>query len=156
MTKLSSAFGKKYESALAQIRTRTFTVGGFEFKVRVPLTAELSAMQERIGTIDQTKADAKFKEMTANLVDSPPAGVEVIGEDVIINGKSTKELVTAVLTMENRITEYIRLLIPVNGSMEDISYEDIEAEWPLAVQLQIVDSITEAIQPGYKEARKNS
>lgn len=156
MSKLSSAFGKKYESSLAQIRTRTFNAGGFDFKVRIPLTAELSAMQERIAKIDSEKAETKYKEMTANLISEPPIGVEVKENDVIINGKSTRELVEAVLTMENRIVEYIRLLIPVNGTMDDISYEDIESEWPLSVQLEIVDRITEAIQPGYKETRKNS
>jgi hypothetical protein len=156
MTKLSAAFGKKYETALSQIRTRTFTAGGFEFKVRVPLTAELNALQKRVTDIDPAKLEARFKEMTSDLVDMPEAGIEVKGDDVIINGKSTKELATAVLTMENRIVEYVRLLIPANGSMEDITYEDIEAEWPLAVQMQIMDAISEAIQPGYKDARKNS
>ena len=156
MSKLSSAFGEKYESSISQIRTRTFTVGGFEFKVRIPLSAELTAMQERIVTIDPAKAELKFKDMTQSLVENPPEGVEIVGDDVIINGRSAKELVNAILTMENRITEYVRLLVPANGSMDDISYEDIEAEWPLAVQTAIVDSISEAIQPGYKEARKNS
>jgi hypothetical protein len=156
MTKLSAAFGKKYESAVAQIRTRTFTAGGFEFKVRVPLTAELNALQKRVAEIDPIKLEARFKEMTSDLVDMPEAGIEVKEDDVIINGKSTKELATAVLTMENRIVEYVRLLIPANGSMDDITYEDIEAEWPLAVQMQIMDAISEAIQPGYKDARKNS
>ena len=156
MSKLSSAFGKKYESSLAQIRTRTYNAGGFDFKVRIPLTAELTAMQERITQIDPVRAEAKFKEMTSSLIESPPIGVEIKEDDVIINGKSTRELVDSVLTMENRIVEYIRLLIPVNGTMDDITYDDIESEWPLSVQLEIVDRITESIQPGYKDARKNS
>ena len=156
MTKLSSAFGKKYDSALSEIRTRKFNLGGFDFKVRVPLTAELDAIQKRINDIDEAKFQERFKSTTEGLTDSPVAGVEVVGDDVIVNGKSSKELVRAVLTMENRILEYVRLLVPANGSMEDITYEDIEAEWPLAVQMQIYEAINEAIQPGYKESRKNS
>ena len=155
MTKLSSAFGKKYETALTQIRTRSFILGGFEFKVRVPLSAELEAIQQRINDIDEAAFAKRYEETTKDLINPPPAGVEVVDGDVIVNGKSSKELVRSVLAMENRITEYVRLLVPANGSMEDISYEDIEAEWPLAVQMQIYEAINEAIQPGYKDARKN-
>lgn len=156
MSKLSSAFGKKYESALQQIRTKSFILGGHEFKVRVPLTAEMDAMSKRILEIDESKRDAKFKEMTQNLTHNPELGIEITETDVIINGKSTKELVSAVLTMENRIVEYVRLLVAPNGSLDDITYEEIEAEWPLSVQMEIIDAINEAIQPGYKETRKNS
>ena len=156
MSKLSAALGKKYESALAQIRTRTFTAGGFEFKVRIPLTAEMTAIQERIAKVDEVKAEAKFQELTKELRDSPPANVQILENDVVIDGKSTRELVNAVLMMESRVVEYIRLLVPASGSLEDITYEEIEAEWPLSVQMDIVERVNEAIQPGYKDARKNS
>lgn len=156
MSKLAAALGKSYENSLTQIRTKTFTIGGHEFKVRVPLTAEMTALQERVTKVDPDKAKAKFDEMTKELRNAPPAGVEVTEDDVIVGGKSTKELVNAVLMMESRVVEYIRLLIPVKGTLDDITYEEIEAEWPLAVQMEIVEKINEAIQPGYKDARKNS
>lgn len=156
MSKLSAALGKKYESALAQIRTRTFTAGGFEFKVRIPLTAEMTAIQERIAKVDEEKAEAKFQELTKELRDNPPANVQILENDVVIDGKSTRELVNAVLMMESRVVEYIRLLVPASGSLDDITYEEIEAEWPLSVQMDIVERVNEAIQPGYKDARKNS
>lgn len=156
MSKLASAFGKKYESAVAQIRTKTFSIGGHEFKVRVPLTAEMSALQERIAKVDEAKLQAKFEEMTKELRNAPPAGVEVTENDVIIEGKSTRELANAVLMMESRVVEYIRLLIPVNGTLDDITYAEIEEEWPLSVQMEIVEKVSEAIQPGYKDTRKNS
>jgi hypothetical protein len=156
MSRLAAAFGKSYESAVAQIRTKTFFIGGHEFKVRIPLTAEMTALQARITQVDPEKARAKFDEMTKGLRVNPPAGVEITEDDVIIEGKSTKELVNAVLMMENRVIEYIRLLIPVKGTLDDITYDEIEAEWPLAVQMEIVEKISDAIQPGYKDARKNS
>lgn len=156
MSKLAAAFGKKYETAVAQIRTKTFTIGGHEFKVRVPLTAEMSALQERIAQVDQIKLQDKFDEMTKELRSAPPTGVEITENDVIIEGKSTRELATAVLMMESRVVEYIRLLIPVNGTLDDITYAEIEEEWPLAVQMEIVEKVNEAIQPGYKDTRKNS
>ena len=156
MSKFASAFGEKYDSALNQIRTKSFTIGGYQFNVRVPLTAEVTALQERIAQIDKDKLQAKFDEMTAEIRKSPIEGVEITEDDVIINGKSTRELANAVLMMEQRVVEYIRLLVPVNGSLDDITYPEIEEEWPLSVQMEIVERISEAIQPGYKDARKNS
>ncbi len=64
-------------------------------------------------------------------------------------------MVKTILQMENRIVEYIRLLVPVNGTLADITYEEIESEWPTSVQLEIIAKISEAIQPGYKDSRKN-
>lgn len=156
MSKFASAFGEKYDSALNQIRTKSFTIGGYQFNVRVPLTAEVTALQERISQVDQDKLQAKFEDMTKEIRKSPVEGVEVTDSDVIIDGKSTRELASAVLMMEQRVVEYIRLLVPVNGTLDDITYEEIEAEWPLSVQMDIVDRINEAIQPGYKDSRKNS
>ena len=156
MSKLSSAFGKKYESAVAQIRTKTFSIGGHEFKVRIPLTAEMNALQERIVKVDESKVKARFDSMTKELRTNTPVGVDITETDVIIDGKSTLELSKAVLMMEQRVIEYIRLLVPVSGNLDDITYEEIEEEWPLAVQMEIIDKINEAIQPGYKDTRKNS
>jgi hypothetical protein len=156
MSKFASAFGEKYQSALNQIRTKSFTIGSYEFNVRVPLTAEVTALQERITKVEPEKIQARFEEMTKEIRTSPVNGVEITDDDVIIEGKSTRELANAVLMMEQRIVEYIRLLVPVNGSLDDITYAEIEDEWPLSVQMEIVERIGEAIQPGYKDSRKNS
>jgi hypothetical protein len=156
MSKFASAFGEKYQSALNQIRTKSFVIGSYEFNVRVPLTAEVTALQERITKVEPEKIQTRFEEMTKEIRTSPVNGVEITDDDVIIDGKSTRELANAVLMMEQRIVEYIRLLVPVNGSLDDITYAEIEDEWPLSVQMEIVERIGEAIQPGYKDSRKNS
>ena len=39
--------------------------------------------------------------------------------------------------------------------MADITYADIEAEWPLSGQVGRVDKIAEVISPSYKETRGN-
>lgn len=154
MTRLSSAFGKKY--SVDAIRTKTFEFAGHVFKVRVPLTKEMDDIQERINKIDETIAQAKFEKMTATFKDSTAIeGVVVTNDDVVIEGRSTRELVESMLQMENRTVQYIRLLIPENGTLEDITYKEIEEEWPFQVQLEILNKITEAIQPGYKDSRKN-
>lgn len=151
MTKLTSAFGE-----ISNLRTKTFELAGHEFKVRVPLTKELDAMQERIEKFDQAEFKKRFDKMTASFRDSQAIEeIVVTDDDVVIEGRSTKDLVETILQMENRMVEYIKLLIPTNGTLDEITYEDIEAEWPTPVQLEILAKISEAIQPGYKDSRKN-
>lgn len=150
MTKLTSAFGE-----ISNLRTKTFELAGYNFKVRVPLTKELDSMQERIEMFDLLEFQKRFDKMTAAFRTGTFEGVEVTDSDVVIEGRSTRELVQTILRMENRMVEYVRLLIPVNGTLDNITYEDIEAEWPTTVQLEILAKISEAIQPGYKDSRKN-
>jgi hypothetical protein len=154
MTRLGSAFGKKY--SIDAIRTKTFELAGHVFKVRVPLTKEMEEIQERIGKVDQEDAKARFEKMTTTFKDGTAVeGIVITEDDVIIEGRSTRELVESIIQMENRTVEYIRLLIPENGTLEDITYKEIDEEWPFQVQLEILNKITEAIQPGYKDSRKN-
>lgn len=151
MSRIQSAFGE-----ISSLRTKTFELAGYNFKVRVPLTKELDAMQERIEKFDQEEFQKRFDKMTSSFrVSQAIEGIVVTEDDVIVEGRSTKELVQTILQMENRMVEYIKLLIPVNGTLDDITYEDVEAEWPTAVQLEILAKISEAIQPGYKDSRKN-
>mgnify|MGYP007049613683 CR=1 FL=1 len=150
MTKLTSAFGE-----ISNLRTKSFELAGHDFKVRVPLTKELDAMQERIEQYDQTEYQKRFDKMTSSFRNDTIDGVVVTDDDVIVEGRSTKELVKTILQMEARMVEYIKLLVPVNGTLDGITYEDIEAEWPTTVQLEILAKIAEAIQPGYKDSRKN-
>lgn len=151
MTRLSSAFGET-----TNLRTKTFELAGHEFKVRVPLSKELDDMQDRISKIDATEFKIRFDKMTSTFRNvSDVEGVVVTDDDVIVEGRSTKELVETILQMENRVVEYIKLLVPVNGTLDEITYADIEAEWPTAVQLEMLARISESIQPGYKDSRKN-
>lgn len=151
MTRLSSAFGET-----PNLRTKTFELAGHEFKVRVPLSKELDDMQDRINKVDAAEFKIRFDKMTSTFRNvSDVEGVVVTDDDVIVEGRSTKELVQTILQMENRVVEYIKLLVPVNGTLDDITYEDIEAEWPTAVQLEMLARISESIQPGYKDSRKN-
>jgi hypothetical protein len=151
MTRLSSAFGET-----TNLRTKTFELGGHTFKVRIPLSKELDALQERVTKIDQAEFKKRFDKMTSSFRESGAIeGIVVTEDDVVVEGRSTKDLVETILQMENRMVEYIKLLIPENGTLDGITYEDVEAEWPMAVQLEILAKISEAIQPGYKDSRKN-
>ena len=151
MTRLSSAFGET-----TNLRTKTFQLGGHTFKVRIPLSKELDVLNDKVQNIDQEEFKKRFDKMTSSFRESVGIdGVVVTDDDVVIEGRSTKELVETILQMENRMVEYVKLLIPENGNLDDITYEDVEAEWPMAVQLEILSKISESIQPGYKDSRKN-
>jgi hypothetical protein len=150
MTKLSSALKLK-----DSIRIKSFELAGHTFKVKVPLNSELETIIKRIVEIPEEEVSARLKKMTEALTESAIEGVEVKDGDVMVEGKSTKETVLSVMQMERKITEYMKLLVPESGSLSDLTYEDVDAEFPLQVQFEIIEKITEAIQPGYKDARKN-
>ena len=153
MSKLSSAFGN-----IDQLRVKTFELQGQTFRVRVPLTKELEAISKRCEEIDPAVFEQRYqKAISIFSKDEPAEGVEIIDGDVIVDGRSTKDLVQTSMKMENRVVEYFKLLVPVDGeSLTELTYEDIESELPFQVQLEVLGKISEAIQPGYKDARKNS
>ena len=153
MTRLSSAFGDKYQSQT--LRTKTFLLGGHTFKVRIPLSKEMEEIQERINKVDEVEAKLRFDKMTSSFRDEPIEGVVISEDDVVVDSRSTKELVNTILTVEARIVEYIKLLVPEAGNFDGLTYEEVEAEWPMSVQLELLSCISEAIQPGYKDSRKN-
>ena len=80
-------------------------------------------------------------------------GVEVKDNDVLIEGRSMRETAKNKHVLQQRIVQYIQFLIPETGSLEDITYADVEAEFPLAVQMTLVDKINEVISPDYKEIK---
>lgn len=137
------------------IRIRSFTLGGQNFRVRVPLASEMEEISNAVNVIDSSK---KFEQMSKDFKEkSDDEKIEITDDDVIVDGKSIKELAKLTVQTEERITQMIRLLVPAQEGfdMAQISYEDIEAEWPFAVQLELMKKIAEVISPGYEETRKN-
>ena len=131
-------------------------MGEHDFKVRVPLSKELEDIQTRVAAIDKEKTDARYEKMAAPFLADPSiSGVEIKEDDVVVDGRSLRDLVKTVTMMEAKIVEYVKLLVPIEGTLDDITYEEIEAEWPTQVQMELLEKISEAIQPGYKDARKN-
>lgn len=150
MTRLSSAL-----KITEQIRTKSFELAGTQFKVIVPLSKELDDISQRIINVPDEDIQERLKKMTDALTSTELEGVEVKDGDVVVNGISTKETVKSILQMERKIIEYFKLLVPVEGTLEGLTYEEIDAEFPLQVQFELLEKITEVIQPGYKDARKN-
>ena len=156
MSRIQSAFGDSYQKASAHLRTKTFELGGHVFKVRIPLTKEMELIETTITTIDDEVLKQRYEKMSSSFREGVVLdGVLVTDDDVIIEGRSTKELARSVILMEQRIVEYIKLLVPENGDWNGLTYEEVESEWPMTVQLEMIAKISETIQPGYKDSRKN-
>jgi hypothetical protein len=95
----------------------------------------------------------KFRESS----EATESGFEFLEDDVLVQGKSLREAARNKALTEARVVEYIKLLVPEDpeASLNDITYDDIEAEWPLNVQLALCEKIGEVISPNYKETRGN-
>ena len=155
MTRLSSALG-----TTAEFRIKQFALAGHTFKVRVPLVSENDAMYSRIMKPDVETIDKIYKELTKSLDAFKEVETEdlVFAEnDVVVSGRSMREAAKNKAMMEARITEMVRLLQAEDAanSLHDITYVEIEQEWPLSVQLALAEKISEVISPGYKEIRGN-
>jgi hypothetical protein len=140
------------------LRTRTFTMAGQKFKVRVPLAIELEAINKRVSEVD---AGPKTKELLDPLMEKKKElqndNIVYTKDDVIVDGRSTRELAKMTAQTEQRILEMIKLLVPEmeGASMDALTYQEINDEFPFAVQLELMKKIAEVISPGYEEARKN-
>ena len=162
MSRLSATLGEKYQTKRDSIFTRTFELGGHTFKVRIPSVAESDGIYQRVMNPTDEVVDALYKAMTENLFAfkheaTPESGVEFLENDVVVQGRSMREAAKTKAMTEAKITEYIKLLLPENpaDTMADITYADIEAEFPLTIQLALIEKISEVISPTYKENRGN-
>jgi hypothetical protein len=159
MTRLTNALGKRYEENKNKIFTRKFELGGHTFKVRVPYVHESDEMYKRINEPDAELVEALFQEMTAPLREVKETAQEFVftDDDVLVEGRSLRLSAKQKIQVETQITEFFKLLVPeVEGeSLADLTYEEIKAEFPMSVQMQMLEKISEAISPTYKETRGN-
>lgn len=159
MSKIAAALGESYQAKREELRIRKFELGGHTFKVRVPVVAETDAIFKRINEPDEAKIQELFEKLSKPILefkdDAEKTGFEFTDDDILIEGKSTRQTVRTQVMTQTRITEFIKLLVPVEGTMADITYEDIEAEFPMSTQLALVEKIAEVISPTYRESRGN-
>lgn len=140
------------------LRTRAFVLGGQKFRVRVPLAVEQEAINKRVSDVDPS---AKIKELMEPLIEKRSSlesdSIVYTEDDVIIDGKSTKDLARMTAQTEQRILEMVKLLVPEKNGMtlDALTYKEINDEFPFPVQLELMKKISEVISPGYEEARKN-
>lgn len=158
MTSLAKAFAINPD----KIRIRTFDYNGQQFRVRVPLTQEAEDMFVRVDNPPAELVEAKFTELTKELyakkkdIIESKADIKFEKDDVIVGEQSLRELAKNQASGEIRILESIKLLVPIDGTnLGEITYEQVQEEFPLPVQLSLVKKIAEVVSPSYEEVRKN-
>lgn len=160
MNQLASAFGKDFAKHKDMVRTRTFVLGGHTFKVKVPLTSEFEAMQERMKSVDDERVEKYYKELTAGLErfrgeDAGDVKCEWLENDIVLDGRSMREAAKNKALVENRITEMFKMLVPEEKSfdMSEITYPMIDELFPFSIQMQVIDEITKTISPSYEATK---
>lgn len=158
MSKIASILGN--EKKLKDIRIKKFELGGHTFRVRVPLVSESDAIYAKVINPSEEKIAVIYQQLTASLMqfkDKESEEFQFTDDDVIVNGRSMREAAKNKAMIETRVVEYIKLLVPESEeqTLDDITYKDIEEEFPLSVQMSLVKAIGEAISPTYEESRGN-
>ena len=156
MSGLASALGKKFVQNKEEIRTREFQLGGHTFKVRVPLTVEVEATQKKIKDLDEELVEKYYQELTKDLQANKkdmPEELKVVykDNDIVVDGRSMREASRNKVLMESRIVEMFKLLVPEDKGfdMETITYKDVDELFPLSIQMQVVEAISEVISFNY-------
>lgn len=154
MNQFANALGKDFLKHKDTVRTRTFTMGGHTFKVKVPLTVEFEAMQKRIAEIDEEKVEQYYKALVEPLKDGG-GKIEFTDNDTLVDGRSIREAAKNKVLMQSRITEMFKLLVPEEKGfdMGTITYDMIEELFPFPVQVQVIEKIGEVISPTYVETK---
>ena len=153
MNKLEKALGSQFVKHKESVRTRSFTMGGHTFKVKVPLTKEFEEMQVRMELIDDEIIDIYYQDLIKDLEESE--NCHITEDDVLVDGNSMKAAATNKRILEQRITELFRLLVPEEADfdMANITYPMIDELFPLPIQLQVIKNISETVSPGYEEVK---
>ena len=89
MNKLEKALGSQFAKHKESVRTRSFTMGGHTFKVKVPLTKEFEDMQVRMEQTNDETLEAYYQDLIKDLKEGE--GCQFIEDDVLVDGGSIRE-----------------------------------------------------------------
>jgi hypothetical protein len=156
------SFAKSLKINPDAIRIRSFEFNGQTLKVRVPTTVEADELYERMKTPAQELIDLKYQELRKPLLEKKKEleatenDIKFENDDIIVAGTSIKELAKSQAEGETRILETFKFLVPADGKdMSSLTYDEINNDLPLPIQLDLVKKITEVISASYEETRKN-
>jgi hypothetical protein len=170
---LANKLGKSYEQvkAVANIKTITVDLGDVKFnlRVRVPLKKEMEEMTARMISPSEERVQKVFDRFAAPIKKTIEEGgkdflkainegketIKISGDDLIIDGKSVRQVANFAAIEETRIEEYFHLLISENGEPITETYDEITAEFPEFAVKEILETIEQAIRPDYKTVKKN-
>ena len=81
--------------------------------------------------------------------------IELLDDDVILQGQSVREVATFTAMWETKVEQYFHLLQSEIGDPINETYEQIAEEFPEPIIKQLVEDIESAIKPDYRSAKKN-
>jgi hypothetical protein len=152
MSKLGSLLGKEYENHKQSILTRTIKFNEATFRIVIPSVAKIEAIYNYRNSPDLEKIESIYQQLKANLVIKPEDKVEETENDIVVNGRSIRESATNTHLTQYQILEYFKFIVPQEGQdINTLTYEDINTEIPLQIQIEFMNKINEVLSPDYKE-----
>ena len=170
---LSSKLGKSYEQIKAQANIKSIVVDlgdvKFNLKVRVPLKKEVEEMTARMVSPGEEKINRIYEQFASPIrttiqeggegfleaINKDKQTIQVLDDDLIVDGKSIRQVANFAAIEETRVEEYFHLLVSETGEPINESYEEICAEFPDFAIKEILQAIEGAIRPDYKAVKKN-
>jgi ABC-type antimicrobial peptide transport system permease subunit len=152
MSKLGSLLGKEYEDHKQSILTRTLKFNDATFKIVIPSVARIEAIYNYRNSPNLEKIETIYQQLKANLVIKPEDKVEEKENDIVVNGRSIRESALNTHLTQYQILEYFKFIVPQEGQdINTLTYEDINTEIPLQIQIEFMNKINEVLSPDYKE-----
>lgn len=148
--------GNSFNVDTQALRIKSFEYGGHTFRVKVPTLAEHEALLMKIEDVkdNQTALEEIYAKRTMGLEASE--SVVFQDNDVIVEGRSMREAAKNELMSQAQITGFFNLLVKeVDDGLGDLTYQDINDELPLSVQLELMKRIADAVSPNLDDAKKN-
>lgn len=169
---LAEKIGKSYEQVKEQVKIRRMTVqigdASFDFKVRIPLKREMDEINARITEPSKEKIDAIFNKLSNPILSTLEDGgetlvealkqsnqkIEVLEDDLIIDGTSLRNVSTLTAMWETKVEEFFHLLQSEIDEPINENFDQISEEFPEQIVRLIVEEIERAIKPDYKNTKK--
>jgi hypothetical protein len=173
MGKLANKLGKSYEIVADKSKIKRVTVDlgdvKFDIRVRVPLKKEMEEITAKIVNPAEDKVARLYDKFAAPLrktledagkefldaLNKDKQAIQVLDDDLIVDGKSVKQIANFAAIEETRIEEYFHLLVSETNEPITETYEEITAEFPEFAVQEILKAIDQAVKPDYRTVKKN-
>lgn len=173
MGTLANKLGKSYEIVADQTKVKKVTVDlgevKFDIRVRVPLKKEMEEITAKIVNPPQELVNKLYEKFAApirktiedggkdflDVINKNGKTIEVLDDDLIVDGKSVKQIANFAAIEETRVEAYFHLLVSETNEPVTETYEEITAEFPEFAVQEILKAIDQAIKPDYKTVKKN-
>ena len=126
----------------------------------------MEKINNRILEPSQDRIDAAYIKLTEPILKVAKEGgdefmsavdnkLTILDNDIILDGKSMRQIANFVAIDEAKVEEYFHLLVSETNEPVSETYEEITAEFPEFAVQEILKAIEQAIKPDYKTVKKN-